>query len=111
MDVEECVIEGGRAGWVMCHSGGLVAVADNANAVARSRNSDLYPLALAAVPGLGLVVVRHDTGVQFLATPDAVAMASMSSCKVAWMAAVRRGLLALTMARRILTKKHRFSVK
>jgi hypothetical protein len=40
-------------------------------------------------PGLGLVV-RHDTGVQFFATPDAVAMASMSLWKVAWMTAVCR---------------------
>ena len=47
--------------------------------------------ALATVPGLGLAV-RHCTGVQFFATPDAIAMAAMSSCKVAWMAAVRRGM-------------------
>jgi len=89
-DVEECGAE-----WVMCHPGGLVAVADNANdpgTVAR-RYTVFNCLALALVPGLGLVV-RHETGVQFFATPDAVAMAAMSSCKVAWMAAVCRGMFS-----------------
>ena len=97
MDVEECVIEGGRTGWVACHSKGLVAVADNDTDVTcrRYADSDFIPAALAIVPGLGLVV-RYREGVQFLATPDAIAMASMSLCKVAWMAAVLRGLLLST---------------
>jgi len=96
-DVEECVIEGGRAGWVTCHSGGLVAVADNDTDVTcrHYADSDFISAALAIVPGLGLVV-RHSTGVQFLATPDVIAMAAMFHCKVAWMVAVRRGLLLST---------------
>jgi hypothetical protein len=54
-----------------------------------------FPSALALVPGLGLVV-REGGGygrVQLFATPDTVAMASMSPCRVAWMVAVSRGLL------------------
>jgi hypothetical protein len=50
--------------------------------------------ALALLPGLG-PVVRHATGVQFFATPYAVAMAAMSFCKVAWMVAVCRGGMVL----------------
>jgi hypothetical protein len=95
VDVEECDIhdDGGmRAGWVVRDYTGLVAVADNAS-YTRRRDLGLSCNAFVLVPGLGFVV-RHSTGVQFLATPDAVAMASMSSCKVAWMVAVcRRGLL------------------
>jgi len=88
LDVEECAIDGddGRAGVVVCHSGGLVAVVD---AVVRRIDLDFNCHALARIPGVGLVV-RHDTGVQFFATPDAVAMASMSLWKVAWMTAVCR---------------------
>jgi len=84
--------------WVACHSGGFAAIADDMDVdvdVAVARRRTFYPdfscSALATVPGLGLVV-RHRTGVQFFATPDAIAMAAMSSCKVAWMAAVCRGL-------------------
>jgi len=99
MDVMECAIkdgDGSRAGWVMSYFGGLVAVADNANArasdvVARRREFDL--LCLALVPGLGLVA-RHEMGVRFFATPDSVAMASMSACKVAWMVSVRRAIVS-----------------
>jgi hypothetical protein len=48
------------------------------------------PLALALVPGIGLVV--KDAGrLQFFATPDVIAMASMSPARVAWMIAVTRG--------------------
>ncbi len=48
------------------------------------------PTAVALVPGLGLVV-RDCGGLQFFATPEVVAMASMSAARVAWMVAVRRG--------------------
>jgi len=97
-DMEECAVDmkdgdGSRAGWVMCHSRGLVAFAGkDADGAARRRHFG-FPgnFALATVPGLGLVV-RNREGVQFFATPDAVAMASMSFCKVAWMAAACRGL-------------------
>jgi len=118
VDVEECVMDGGRTGVVICHLRGLVIVADEADehtgAVVQRRDLGFNCNALAWVPGLGLVV-RHNTGVQFLATPDAVAMAAMSSCKVAWMVAVCRGMVALARwprddrASAALTKKHRFS--
>jgi len=102
MDVEKCGSE-----WIVCHFSGLVAVADNAagaGAVVKRRDLGFNCRAFATVPGLGLLVVRHDTGVQFFATPDAVAMAFMSSRRVVWMAAVCRA----TIVRR-LTKKQRFS--
>jgi hypothetical protein len=108
MDVEECAIrdDGGmRAGWVVCEYRGLVAVTDNAR---DASNTDVVTgwrgdncSALAVVAGLGLLMVRHGTGVQFLATPDAVAMASMSLCKVAWMVAACRGLFVSAIARRL----------
>jgi hypothetical protein len=100
-NIEECVIsdgDGSRAGWVMCREGGLVAIADNENAngtdvVAERRKLYFHLFGLTTLPGVGLVV-RFAKGLQFFATPDAIAMASMSSCKVAWMVAVcRRGLL------------------
>ena len=52
-----------------------------------------YPSALALVPGLGLVVrdIADGGRVQVFATPDAIAMASMSALRVAWMVAVARG--------------------
>lgn len=80
-------------GWIVCddRSGDLVVVADKdtgASVVTRGGSGDTA-YALAVVPGVG-VVVRHCSGLQFLATPDAVAMASMSYCKVAWMTAVGR---------------------
>jgi hypothetical protein len=55
------------------------------------------PTALALVPCLGLVVREHGNGgrVQFFATPDAIAMASMSVHRVGWMVAVARGVLWL----------------
>ena len=85
-----CDVEEWQGGWIVgLGSEGLVAVADNGAASGRS----MVARTLALVPGVGLVV-RHDTGVQFLATPDAVAMAAMSSCKVAWMAAVCRGMFS-----------------
>ena len=53
----------------------------------------MWPSALALVPGLGLVVRELDNGgrVQVFVTPDAIAMASMSARRVAWMVAVARG--------------------
>jgi hypothetical protein len=51
------------------------------------------PLALALVPGLGLVVreLGNYGRLQFFATPDTIAMASMSASRVGWMVAVARG--------------------
>jgi hypothetical protein len=52
------------------------------------------PVALAVVPGLGLVVREFGSGrLQVFATPDAIAMAAMPPVRVAWMAAVARGVL------------------
>jgi hypothetical protein len=52
------------------------------------------PSALAVVPGLGLVVREVATcRLQVFATPDAVAMASMSRMRIAWMGAVARAAL------------------
>jgi hypothetical protein len=46
------------------------------------------------VPGLGLVVREMFNGrLQVFATPDAIAMASMSCMRVAWMVAVARAVL------------------
>ncbi len=44
---------------------------------------------LAVVPGLGLVVLRFSK-VHFFFTPDTIAMAAMSPCRVAWMVAIGR---------------------
>ena len=46
------------------------------------------------LPGLWLVVREYGNSgrLQFFATPDAIAMASMSPCRVAWMGVVARGL-------------------
>jgi hypothetical protein len=52
------------------------------------------PTALALVPGLGLVVRESGNGgrLQVFTVYDTVAMASMSVSRVAWMAAVARGI-------------------
>ena len=75
-DVEEW-----QGGWIVGDGEHLIAVA----------KFDFRPVALATVPGLGFAV-RNCTRVQFLA----IAMASMSLCKVAWMAAVACGRRFLT---------------
>jgi hypothetical protein len=50
------------------------------------------PVAMAIIPGLGLVVRElGNRRLQLFATPDAFAMAAMSRMRVAWMAAVMRG--------------------
>ncbi len=48
------------------------------------------PIALACVPGLGLVV-RQPRQLQFFAAPDLLAMSFMSAARVIWMVAVARG--------------------
>jgi hypothetical protein len=66
-----------------------------------SLQTSLYsPSALALVPRLGVVVrVYGSSGnvvtgsVQFLTSPDSIAMASMSTFRVAWMVATFRGLM------------------
>ena len=102
-DAEEC-----EGGWLVACSGSQTirfvgAVGDmdrggRASSLGRWGGRDgefTDPTALALVPGLGLVV-RESGGygrVQVFATPAAIAMASMSPCRVAWMVAVFRGLL------------------
>jgi len=55
-----------------------------------------FPDALAVVPGLGLVVREYGKGrLQVFATPDAIAMAAMSPCRLAWM-----GVVAVAVLRR-----------
>ena len=52
----------------------------------------ILPSALAWVPGLGLVVREYCSSLQFFATPDDIAMASMSCAKTTWMATVARAM-------------------
>jgi hypothetical protein len=99
-DVEEC-----EGGWlVACHyshtiefgsgvlGGGGVGRASLGKG-GRGDGEFFAPSALALVPGLGLVV-RDRTRLQFFATPDAIAQASMSACRVAWLGAVARCVVA-----------------
>ena len=52
-----------------------------------------FPSALSVVPGLGLVVREYGSArLQVFATPDAIAMATMPPVRVAWMAAIARGV-------------------
>ena len=105
-DVEEC-----EEGWlVACWGSGTIEFVGGGgggrgggggggggggDGVGRTRLCLLrLPSALALVPDLGLVVLDYHGGngrVQFFATPDAIAMSSMSPHRVAWMVAVARG--------------------
>jgi hypothetical protein len=97
-DVEEC-----EGGWLVAcwgsHTiefvGGDVGGGVGGARLGKYGSGDgkfVYPSALALVPGLGLVVRERDNRrLQFFATPDAIAMASMSVPRVAWMVAVARG--------------------
>ena len=60
-----------------------------------------FPAALALVPDLGLVVREAGNGgrVQVFATPDAIAMASMSRHRLAWMAAAARVVAHVTLVK------------
>jgi hypothetical protein len=101
-DVEEC-----EGGWLVACFGpdttGIEFVSGNVHGGGEGRarlgkkgNGDgdfICPSALALVPGLGLVVRECSNGgrLQFFATPDAVAMASMAAARVGWLVAVARG--------------------
>jgi hypothetical protein len=98
-DVEEC-----QGGWLVASWGSHIIdfVGDGVDGGAgRARlgkmgsgdGEFISPTALALVPGLGLVVRDDGEGgrLQFFATPDAIAMASMSAARVGWMVAVARG--------------------
>jgi hypothetical protein len=102
-DVEEC-----EGGWLVArghpsHSiefvdggvdGGVARVGRARLGKCGTGDGDFaFPSALAQVPGLGLAVrERGNEGrLQVFATPDAIAMASMSAARVGWMVAVARG--------------------
>jgi hypothetical protein len=56
-----------------------------------------FPVALATVPGLGLVVRErgNDGRLQVFATPDTIAMlTNMSGIRIAWMCAVARAVIS-----------------
>jgi hypothetical protein len=94
-DVEEC-----EGGWLVA-CGRSNTIESAGDGVGRGRlghegcghGEFSYPTALALVPGLGLVVREcgNGGGLQFFATPDAIAMSSMSAARVGWMVAVARG--------------------
>jgi hypothetical protein len=93
LDVQEC--EGGV--WASTHwSVHFVELFGGPSGPARLGKSGggdgefIYPTALAFVPGLGLVVREVGNGgrLQFFATPDVIAMASMSPTRVMWMKTV-----------------------
>jgi hypothetical protein len=107
-DVEEC-----EGGWLVARvypshtivfvggeSGDVNGGAGRARLGRKGRGDGEFidPSALALVPGLGLVV-REDSGqrLQFFATPDAIAMASMSEHRAGWMVAVARGVRCRTL--------------
>jgi hypothetical protein len=103
MDVEEC-----EGGWLVAcgypsHIVKFVSDDVGGGGVVRARLGGVefeegsgdgefaQPSALALVPDLGLVV-RDDEQCQVFATPDTIAMASMSASRVGWMVAVARGV-------------------
>jgi hypothetical protein len=106
VDVEEC-----EGGWLVARSSHTIEFVPvggdvQGGGVGRARlgkwgtwdGEFMWPSALALVPGLGLVVRELDNGgrVQVFVTPDAIAMASMSARRVAWMVAVARGRIRRT---------------
>jgi hypothetical protein len=106
-DVEEC-----ESGWlVVCMSSHCIeSVNRSVDSVGSGGLSTLgglrsgefrCPIALALVPGLGLVVREFGSGgrLQLFATPEVIAMASMSPHRLAWMAAVARGVLSRAVLR------------
>jgi hypothetical protein len=98
-DVEEC-----EGGWlVACWDSDTVTHVDgclgDVGAPVGGRGSGAGefkgPSALALVPGLGLLVREQGNRgrLQVFATRDAIAMASMSACRVAWLACTARAAL------------------
>jgi hypothetical protein len=100
-DVEEC-----EGGWLMaCWNSDTIEFVGgdvDGGGVVRARlgkwgSGDRVfdgPCVLSLVPGLGMVVRELGNGGRLLvfATPDVVAMASMSAARVAWMVGVARGV-------------------
>jgi hypothetical protein len=120
MDVEEC-----EGGWlVACYGshtiefvGGVVGDGDDGDRPVLGEEGDedrelFAPTVLALVPGLGLVVRELNGGrVQFFATPDTIAMASMSAPRVAWMMAVIRGTAHRALAGTQATRQPQLAMK
>ncbi len=98
-DVEEC-----EGGWLVAtFAPGEVDLVDPCGLIrcTLSRSADRGclldgPTAIAVVPGVGLAIRDYGNGgqVQFFATPDAVAKASMSAPRIAWMGGVVRAMTA-----------------
>jgi hypothetical protein len=114
-DVEEC-----EGGWlVACVGSSTIAFVggDVGGGVVRASLGmrgigDEAPSALALVPGLGLVVQEDDNSrlqyhLQFFATPDAIAMSSMSALRVAWMVAVSRAVALRRVAAKVVNQGER----
>jgi hypothetical protein len=110
-DMEEC-----EGGWVVAWLGSdiieCVGGVEAGGDVGRARlgkwgggdGEFKWPSALALVSGVGLAVreVGNRGRVQFFATPDAVAMASMSAARVGWMVGVARGVAYRSLSSRVL---------
>jgi hypothetical protein len=106
-DVEEC-----EGGWLVACVRAIEFVGGDVDGggVGMARrgkrgSGDWLPSALALAPGLGLAM-REDGNygrLQFFATPDAIAMASMSASCVGWMVAVARG----AAHRALIASRHR----
>jgi len=115
-DVEEC-----EGGWVVAWlgsdiiefvGGGVDGGGGGGGDVGRARlgrwgggdGEFKWPSALALVPGVGLAVreVGNRGRVQFFATQDAIAMASMSAARVGWMVGVARGVAYRSLSSRVL---------
>jgi hypothetical protein len=92
-DVEEC-----EGGWLVTST--FIEHMSGGRGVGRvmldSARTISYPTALAIVPGLGLVAREYGTlgRLRFFATPDTLAIASMSAHRLGWMVGVARGILA-----------------
>ena len=101
MDVEGC-----EGGWLVAcwqsHSIEFVEDGGGRGTLCGLGSGDGHlrlPATVALVPGLGLVVREFGGGgaIQLFATPDAIAMASMSPHRVAWMVVVARGIALLAV--------------
>jgi hypothetical protein len=107
-DVEEC-----EGGWlVACWASGAIEFVSGGVSSARLGRPSLSrhsggdgefsgPSALALVPALDLLVVRDRTRLQFFATPDVIAQASMSAARVGWMVGVARGVAYRSLSSRV----------
>jgi hypothetical protein len=89
-DLEEC-----EGGWLMAcpHTDSVEFLDEGDQKRARLLDDVRAPTSLALVRGLGLVVREFGRGgwLRVFATPDIIAMDSMSAERVEWMAAVNRG--------------------